>query len=122
MHATPAAKTKTNENLWTTFKESQEIISGKGYTKGFLSSNTRATNEFRDRTAVAYLINKYFNPNVKLFFERYNITVDQDAFAVSEMLQFIWRSAIRDGKEIQLYIPSSRMRNLLIAWINNINK
>ena len=33
------------------------------------------------------------------------------------MLQFIWRSAIRDGKEIWVYIPSIRMRNLLKQWI-----
>ncbi len=115
-------KTKSNENLWTTFKQYQQNISGKGYAKGFLSSNIRATNEYRDRISVAYLINKYFNPYVKNFFYQNKIDVEEDAYAVSEMLQFIWRSAIRDGKEINLYIPSSRMRNLLIEWINNVNK
>ena len=115
-------KTKSEENLWTTFKDCQHALSGKGYTKGFLSSNTRATNEFRNRTAVAYLINKYFNPNVSLFFESHGVKVDEDAYALSEMLQFIWRSAIRDGKEIQLYIPSRRMRELLIMWISDTNK
>lgn len=112
-------KTKTNENLWTTFKDYQSDISGKGYSKGFLSSNMRATNEYRNRIAVAYLVNKYFNPYIKNFFEHNGVTINQDAFAVSEMLQFIWRSAIRDGKEIWLYIPSFRMRSLLIDWINN---
>lgn len=115
-------KTKSDENLWTTFKDNREQIAGKGYAKGFLSSNVRATNEYRNRTAVAYLINKYFNPCVKNFFISHGVNVDDDAFAVSEMLQFIWRSAIRDGKPIQLYIPSSRMRKLLVEWINNINK
>jgi hypothetical protein len=112
-------KTKTSENLWTTFKDYQTLISGKGYAKGFLSSNMRATNEYRNRIAVAYLVNKYFNPYIKNFFEQNGVEVDQDAFAISEMLQFIWRSAIRDGKEICLYIPSHRMRELLINWINN---
>lgn len=118
-------KTKSNENLWTTFKDYQNLISGKGYAKGFLSSNIRATNEYRDRIAVAYLINKFFNPYVKNFFVSNGVEVNEDAFAVSEMLQFIWRSAIRDGKEIWLYIPSSRMRELLENWIqetsNNTN-
>jgi hypothetical protein len=54
-------KTKSDENLWTTFKDYKDIVSGKGYAKGFLSSNVRATNEYRKRTAVAYLINKFFN-------------------------------------------------------------
>ena len=113
-------KTKSNENLWTTFKDFQSKISGKGYAKGYLASNTRATNEYRNRIAVAYLVNKFFNPYVKNFFLQHDIAVDEDAFAISEMLQFIWRSAIRDGKEIWLYIPSSRMRALLQDWISQM--
>lgn len=114
-------KTKSSENLWTTFKDYRGCISGKGYAKGFLSSNIRATNEYKDRTAIAYLLNKYFNPCVRNFFIDNDVEVDDDAFAISEMLQFIWRSAIRDGKEIWVYIPSSRMRSLLIRWINENN-
>ena len=34
------------------------------------------------------------------------------------MLQWLWRSALRDGKHIILYIPSKRMRDLLKAWLN----
>lgn len=115
-------KTKSQLNLWTTFKDYKDILAGKGYAKGFLSSNMRATNEYRDRIAVAYLVNKYFNPYIKNFFLLNGITIDEDAFAVSEMLQFIWRSAIRDGKEIWLYVPSKRMRELLIQWIENETK
>lgn len=115
-------KTKSNENLWTCFKDYKSLISGKGYAKGFLSSNIRATNEYRDRIAVAYLVNKFFNPYVKNFFTLNGVEVNEDAFAVSEMLQFIWRSAIRDGEEIWLYIPSSRMRMLLEDWIVSMSK
>ena len=58
------------------------------------------------------------NPVVKNFFVKHKITIDEDGYALSEMLQFIWRSAIRDGKEIWIYIPSVRMRSLLKQWIN----
>lgn len=109
--------TKSQYNIWTTFKKFQNDVSGKGYSKGFLPSNIRATNNYRDRISVAYLINKFFNPIIKNFFIENDVQVDEDAFAVSEMLQWIWRSAIRDNKEITLYIPSLRMRNLLIKWI-----
>lgn len=115
-------KTKSNENLWTCFKDYKNLVSGKGYAKGFLSSNIRATNEYRDRIAVAYLVNKFFNPYVKNFFTLNGVEVNEDAFAVSEMLQFIWRSAIRDGEEVWLYIPSSRMRMLLEDWIVSMSK
>lgn len=51
-----------------------------------------------------------------------NISVDENGYALSEMLQFIWRSAIRDGKEIWVYIPSIRMRELLKQWIKDNSK
>jgi hypothetical protein len=62
-------------------------------------------------------LNKYINAVVKTFFDSKGIQTDEDTYAVSEMLQFIWRSAIREGNEIWVYIPSSRMRELLIKWI-----
>ena len=47
--------------------------------------------------------------------------LDVDKLALSEMIQWIWRSAIRDGKEIWIYIPSSRMRGLLEDWIKEVS-
>lgn len=108
-----------SDNIWTTFKDYRQELKGKGYTKGFLPLNARATNEYRNRTAIVYPVNKYINPFVKNFFSDNKIAVDEDGYALSEMLQFIWRSAIRDGKEIWVYIPSKRMRNLLKQWIDN---
>ena len=107
-----------SDNIWTTFKDYYPLLKGKGYTKGFLPLNARATNEYRDRTSIVYPVNRYLNPFVNNFFSYNNIKVDEDGYALSEMLQFIWRSAIRDGKEIWIYIPSSRMRNLLVRWID----
>lgn len=108
--------------LWTTFKDYSSQISGKGYTKGFLSINARATNLYKDRKYLSYLVNIYFNPMIKGFFQDRNIEVDEDGYALSEMLQWIWRSAIRDGEKIWIYIPSSRMRGLLENWINQVSE
>lgn len=112
-------QSSSDSNIWTTFKDYQKLISAQGYAKGFVPSNMRATNEYMDRDNVAYLVNKYFNPIIKQFFVSHGIEVDEDDYAVSEMLQFIWRSAIRRGKPINLYIPSKRMRTLLNNWIYN---
>ncbi len=110
--------TSSSDDIWTTFKDFQHVLKGKGYSKGFLPINSRATNDYRTRTSVVYPVNRYINPFVKNFFLTNGISVDEDGYALSEMLQFIWRSAIRDGKEIWIYLPSIRMRNLLIKWIN----
>lgn len=110
-------KSRSSNNIWTTFKDYKKYISGKGYTKGYLPLNIRASNEYRDRTAVAYVANRYFNPVIKNFFAQKGIEVDEDGYALSEMLQFLWRSAIRDGHRITVYVPSKRMRMLLENWI-----
>ncbi len=117
-------KSKTSKNLWTTFVDFKSALSSKGYGRAFVSINMRASNKYRDRDSVAYPVNRYINTGVKNFFTKHNIKCDEDGFALSEMLQFIWRSAIRDGKEIWIYIPSIRMRNLLKQWIgeNSLEK
>ena len=112
----------TSKNvIWTTFKDFKSQLSGKGYTKSFLPINARATNLYKERTCLAYLVNIFFNPMVKGFFKDHGVDVDEDGYALSEMLQWIWRSAIREGNEIWIYIPSSRMRKLLIDWINRVS-
>lgn len=107
----------SSENLWTTFKSSQDILKGRGYTKGFLSYNVRATNAYRDRTHLAYCVNVFYNPYMKNYFLDHGVDIKEDDFALSEMIQWIWRSAIRDGKDIWVYIPSRRMRELLYGWL-----
>lgn len=111
------SKAKSPDILWTTFKDYQTKVKGNGYTKSFIAMNMRASNDYRDRHYLAYLCNRYINPIIGKFFYSNNIDVNQEAFALSEMLQWIWRSAIRDGEHISIYIPSRRMRNLLINWL-----
>ena len=110
----------TKDNIWTTYKDFKSQLSGKGYTRGFIPLNMRATNSYKDRTSAAYPVNRFLNPMIKGFFQDHGVDVDEDGYALSEMLQWIWRSAIREGNEIWIYIPSSRMRRLLENWINSM--
>ncbi len=114
---THIVKAKSNDIIWTTFKDYKNQLKGKGYTNGFLSVTTRSTNNYQDRHYVAYIANRFLNPYIKKFFEQNDITVNEDLYALSEMLQFIWRSAIRNGEQIWIYVPSVRMRKLLQQWI-----
>lgn len=114
----------SDTRLWTCFKEEQsKLISESGrYRNSFLQINARATNEYRATTDIAYMVNRFVDPNILKFFGDKHISIDQNKFALSEMLQWIWRSAIRDNKPINLYIPSSRMRGLLVEWIDSTNQ
>lgn len=103
-------------NMWTTFKDYEEKLRGKGYSKGFFPLNAR-DEDCSDKDCIVYPVNRYLNPFVKNFLLSNKIDVDEDAYALTEMLEFIWQSGIRDGKEINIYVPSIRMRKLLENWI-----
>lgn len=110
---------KSSDNMWTTYKDYIGELKGKRYTKGWIPINSRATNQYKDKKNCAYLINRYINPFFKEFFSKKDIVVNEDDFALSELLQWIWRSQIRDDKPINLYIPSQRMREMLITFLND---
>lgn len=91
----------------------------------FIPCNCKATNDYSDRQILAYLVNRFYNPILRRMFKRvYGINLDENRFALSEMIQWIWRSRIRQAalpkneREIDLYIPSARMRNLLQRWLD----
>lgn len=111
-----------DERLWATYNKEKAHMQGKGYTKSFLTFNAKATNAYRNKTHLVYMVNVFMNVNDKKFYQKHGVEVDEDMFALSIMVQWIWRSAIRDGEEVYLYIPSSRMRNILINWINTVSK
>lgn len=111
------ARTTSKENMWTCFKDDKPKLKGKGYTKGFVSHNARATNDYQDKKSLAYTINRFMHPYKKNFFISHGVTVNEDMYALSELLQWIWRSRIRKGEEINLYIPSKRMRELLMLYL-----
>lgn len=115
---------KSSEQLWTCYKsQAVKLYGPKGrFSSSFLQLAARATNAYRNRTCLAYMVNRFIDPNVRKFFATKNILVDEDEFALAEMLQWIWRSCIRDDQPIELYIPSRRMRELLQGWIESTSK
>ena len=114
-------KNSGNGKMWGTYNDQFIKLRGKGYAKSFLTFNAKATNKYRDRDSLVYVVNTFMKVNEKTFYESRGIEVDEDMFALSVMIQWIWRSAIREGKETQLYIPSKRMRDLLTRWMNDIS-
>lgn len=111
-----------DRKLWGSYCGESNKIKGKGYSKSFLAFNAKATNAYRKRDYIAYIANLFMNVDEKKYYQAHGIKVDEDMYALSIMVQWIWRSAIRDGGEVYLYIPSRRMRTLLTNWIENISK
>jgi hypothetical protein len=115
------AQTPSKQNAWTTFKKVKAQISGVGYGRGFLPNNLRATNDYIHKTSLAYLCNIFYLPPIRGYFTDRKIPVYEDLFSLSEMLQWLWRGQIRRGDPIHVFIPSARMRRLLMLWLESDN-
>ncbi|WP_363347251.1 DEAD/DEAH box helicase family protein [Methylocystis echinoides] len=114
------AKSPSKVNGWTTFAKVKAKLAGKGYTRGWIPNNAKGTNDYVDKQAMAYLCNWFYHPVIKGYFHERGITVDEDMYALSAMIQWIWRSRIRRGEPIHVFIPSERMRGLLREWLNPV--
>lgn len=111
-----ANKDGKEKGYWTILKSVKDHIIPRGYARRHISLNLRATNEYADAPALVYLSDRYLNPMQMSFFEDRGVTYNQEGWALSELLQFIYRSRIRNGKKVSLLIPPKRMRLLLQKW------
>lgn len=110
-------KAKADDRLWTCFVTNKKTIGGEKYLNQFLSYNYKATNDYMNVHHVAFLIDAHTNPNIVEASEiNSNSLMDQELYAVSSLIQFVFRSAVRKGESIKLYLPSLRMRELLERW------
>lgn len=96
-------------------------IRGAGYWNSDVVFTQKSSNAFRNRSVLVYPVNVFPNVNIVNYYQDHGVYIDPDRYALSIMVQWIWRSAIRDGKEIYLYVPSRRMRELLVDWINSVS-
>lgn len=111
---------RSKDQMWTTFQTYKPRITSSGYQNSFVSWNMRSTNKFGQKTVLAFLTNIFLNPSLKLFLDSKGSAFSQDQYALSALVQWIWRSAIRNGQKVYLYLPSSRMRRLLNEWMDSL--
>jgi hypothetical protein len=99
----------------------------------FVPNQTRGTNAHIKCTHAIYLYDQNPNPQLLTFLGMKRDEQDAlrfcDAYALTELVQWLFRSAIRAGgvngtamsgkprEQVTVYIPSERMRNLLINWL-----
>ena len=115
------AESETDKNEWTTTGVQ------------FVPNTTRGTNRHSICGHALYLYDQHPNPQLLTFLgmkrnspEAYAFS---DAYALTELVQWLFRSAIRKGglngcggpyrqrESVTVYIPSERMRNLLANWL-----
>ena len=109
----------TDDMIWTTYKQffDNKKVYINSAKNAFLSLNARATNQYQDRHYIFYLCNLYFSPILKQYYKQQNIAVNEDDWALSMLIQFVCRSAMRKGEVVYLYLPSKRMRTLFLNYL-----
>lgn len=105
--------------LWTTFKCVQKKLQGKGYTSSFTFWNNKATNEFGNRHCVVHAANILPNPITYAYVKSKGANMTKDMYSLTDMIQFVWRSAIRNKEPIILYIVSDRMADIFQRFMFN---
>lgn len=127
---------KSNEIIWTCPKDNaykksenskaiklnptgyvQYKTEDKEYVHNWLSVHTRATNDYDDKIMVAHCYNRYPLQPIKVYLQSCGFPIDEKRYAVSSLLQFVWRSRIRKEQPIILLIASQRMCELFCAWL-----
>ena len=113
--------------MFTTFNAYKDMLQSDGRRyptmKRFLPCNTKATNDYSNCIGVAYLCNRFYDVNCTNFLAQLakqqnkpELEFDNDNYALSELLQFIWRSNVRvkdSDKSVYVWVPDRRMRQLL---------
>lgn len=136
------AKAKSKDIMWTCAKSAYKKVKHRGYIcvrqltaeemqfpqkerealekqlSCFVPLNARASNEYADRWALAYFQNMNMQPLFDQWLQSCGVEVDKDLFSLSCLIQWIFRSRIRNDEPILLYLPSPRMRQLLQDWLD----
>ncbi|MFY0632908.1 MAG: hypothetical protein JXQ91_03795 [Vannielia sp.] len=99
----------------------------------FVPNTTRGTNKHSDCTTAIYLYDQHPQPQLLRFLGLAQGSPEArefaDAYALTELVQWLFRSCIRKGgvngtgqpwqprQKATVYLPSQRMRNLLTNWL-----
>jgi len=83
----------------------------------FLSQTIRGTNDFSHKKFMAFTCNTFLNPQINQFLKYHDVSIDEEAYALNRMIQWLWRGCIRNDEEMHVFVPSRRMRHLLLKWL-----
>lgn len=119
--------------MWTAPKDrafgnkiNKHYIKPRGYPAQtcFVYCSARATNDYAKRHTLVHALYRHPNLTVEKYLAHYGIDVDTDNFAVAELVQWIWRSRIRNAEagNINLCILSRRMNILFQDWLDKNNE
>lgn len=119
MWTVPSTRTKWSQSKRKLKVSPQSFVDGSDGEPCWIACTMKATNRYSHKKLAIHCFNRYPHVAVYSYLNDYGFQVDQDKYAVAEMLQWLFRSNIRlpDG-EVTFAIASKRMYNLYLKWAN----
>lgn len=109
--------------FWTCYKGYEKALAGKNLSKNkWQPCNIKATNKLVACCIVGYFVNRFANVNVKRFLkDTGGIIVNEEELALSELIQFVWRSNIRtdDLNDVYVFIAADALLNNFSEWLKD---
>lgn len=88
--------------------------------KCWIDSACRATNALAHKKLLIHVYNRYPNTSVEAYLCDMGHPVNEDRFALAEMLQWLFRGCIRDKEPMMVCILSERMLLLFKEWLDDV--
>jgi len=105
----------------------QTVVNPRGYRQWkdqdgninycWLPCSIRATNDYAEKNVLIHAYRRHPLQSVNAYLQDYGQPIDIEVFALSELLQWTWRSAIRNGEPISICILSDKMLKLFQVWL-----
>ncbi|WP_137155998.1 hypothetical protein [Rhizobium sp. FKL33] len=83
----------------------------------WLPNTTRGTNDYAHASVCIYLYDQHLHPILSRWLGLAGQKGAGDRYAMAELIQWVFRSRVRKGEPITLFLPSARMRSILQGWL-----
>lgn len=84
----------------------------------FLACSIRATNEYASKRLAVHAYSLHPNQSVKAYLQDLGYECDDKIYALTTLIQWLWRGCIRNEEEMQVAILSDRMNSIFLEWLN----
>ncbi len=109
--------------IWTCYKEYLPYVTDTHLAKKcFIPCNMKATNNYNDCCIVGYLIKRFLDVDIQNFIKQNHAKIrplDLDSFSLSELIQFIWRTNVRNEEStatVYVFIGNKYLHDIFYTW------
>ena len=94
-----------------------KVKSANASASNLLSFNIRATNDYKDKTYAIHALNVFTNVTVSSYLKGYGFIIDEEAYALNTMIQWLFRGCLRERQKMKITVLSARMNVLFKEWL-----